>query len=335
MSRFQSRLAVVMVAAVVAVIAPNVKSVSNSSPVGVEDNFEVVEGGRLVVDAPGLLVNDFDPDGDPIASGFHSDPTSGAILATAEDGAFAYEPDPGFVGVDSFSYAVRDDLGSFAGRVVDVTITVTAAPDPTTSSSVPNGPPMGVDDVFEVTENTTLDVAAPGVVANDSDPDADPISVVLITATSHGEIVARQVGSFVYTPDAGFTGVDSFRYAVEDDQGSSAGLVVGVVITVTPTTHDPTTDPTMAAGAFAHTGQSLGGGRSPASTDPRVTTTIDSAASPPASTASSAAFPAALAVTGTTSNVVIPAALFGAGLLVIAFGVRRARNDADEPFEQA
>jgi hypothetical protein len=287
------------------------------------------------VDAPGLLVNDFDPDGDPIASGFHSDPTSGAILAMAEDGAFTYEPDPGFVGVDTFSYAVRDGLGSFAGRVVDVTITVTAAPDPTTSSSVPNGPPVGVEDAFEVAENTTLDVVAPGVVANDSDPNADPISVSLITTTSHGQIVARQVGSFVYTPDPGFTGVDSFRYAVEDDQGSGTGLVVGVVITVTPTTPDSTTDPTMAAGAFADAEQSSGVGPSPASTDPRATTTIDSAASSPTSAASSAAFPAALAVTGTTSNVLIPAAIFGAGLLVIAFGVRRARNNADEPFEQA
>ena len=235
MSRFQSRLAMLMVAAVVAVTAPNVKSVANSPPVGVDDNFEVVEGTRLVVDAPGLLVNDFDPDGDPIASGFHSDPADGTILAMAQDGAFTYEPDPGFVGVDSFAYAVRDDLGSFTGLVVDVTITVTAAPDPTTSSSVPNGPPVGVDDAFEVAENTTLDVAAPGVVANDSDPDADPISVALITATSNGEIVAKQVGSFLYTPDPGFTGVDSFRYAVEDDQGTSTGLVVDVVITVTPT----------------------------------------------------------------------------------------------------
>ncbi len=332
MSRFQSRLAMLVVAAVVAVTALNVKSVANSPPLGVDDNFEVVEGTRLVVDAPGLLVNDFDPDGDPIASGFHSDPANGTILALAEDGAFTYEPDPGFVGVDSFAYAVRDDLGSFTGLVVDVTITVTAAPDPTTLSSVPNRPPVGVDDAFEVAENTTLDVAAPGLVANDSDPDTDPISVARITATSNGEIIAKQVGSFLYTPDPGFSGVDSFRYAVEDDHGTSTGLVVDVVITVTPTP-DPMTNPTVAAVGDAE--QSSGVGPSAASTDPRVTTTMDSAASPAVSTASSAALPAALAVTATTSNVLIPAALIGAGLLVIAFGVRRARNDADQPFEQA
>ena len=298
MSKLQSRLAVLLVAAVVALTAVNIKSVANSPPVGVDDNFAVVEGTQLVVDAPGLLVNDFDPDGDPIAGGFHSDPLDGTILAMAPDGAFTYEPDPGFVGVDSFVYAVRDDLGSFTGLVVEATITVTAAPDQTATQSVPNDPPVGVDDAFEIAENTTLNVAAPGVVTNDFDPDADPISVALVTATSNGEIVAKQAGSFVYTPDPGFTGVDSFGYAVEDDQGRRAGPVVDVVITVTPGT-DSTTD---------------------------ATASIPSSAAAP---------PVAVTVTGTTSNSLIPAALLSAGLLVIAYGVRRARNESDKPFEQA
>jgi Bacterial Ig domain len=325
MSRFQSHLAMLMVAAVVALTALNVKSVANSPPVGVNDNFAVVEGTQLVVDAPGLLVNDFDPDGDPIASGFHSDPAGGTILAMAQDGAFIYEPDPGFVGVDSFAYAVRDDLGSLTGRVVDATITVTAAPDPTSSGSVPSGPPVGVDDSFEVWENTTLDVAPPGVVTNDSDPDADPLSVALITPTSNGEISAEQAGSFRYTPDPGFTGVDSFRYAVEDGQGGSTGLVVDVVINVTPTA-EPTNDQAVAAGAVADAGQASGVGPSPAPADPRVSMGMDSGASPAAWTSSSAALPA----TGTTSNVFVPVVLLATGLLVIAFGVRRAMNGADE-----
>jgi Bacterial Ig domain len=298
MSRFKSHVAALVVAAVAALTAFNIKSVANNPPVGVDDNFEVVEGAQLVVDAPGLLVNDFDPDGDPIASGFHSDPAGGIILAMNPDGAFIYEPDPGFVGVDSFAYAVRDDLGSLTGRVVDATITVTAAPGPANSGSDPNSPPVGVDDAFEVRENTTLEVAAPGVVANDSDPDADPISVALVTATSNGEMVAKQVGSFRYTPDPGFTGVDSFRYAVEDDQGRSTGLVVDAVIKVTPTP-ELTTDPTVMA-------------------------------SPAAWKSSSGAGPDPIAATGTTSKPLIPAVLLAVGVLVIAFGVQRARNDATE-----
>jgi hypothetical protein len=137
MSRFQSHLAALLVAAFVALVAVNIKSVPNSPPIGVDDSFEVVEGSLLVVDPPGLLDNDFDPDGDAIASGFHSDPADGNILAMAQDGGFTYEPDPGFVGVDSFTYAVRDDLGTVTGRSVDATITVTAASGASSEAASP------------------------------------------------------------------------------------------------------------------------------------------------------------------------------------------------------
>jgi hypothetical protein len=137
MSRFQPHLAALLAAAVVALIAVNIKSVPNSPPIGVDDSFEVAEGSLLVVDPPGLLDNDFDPDGDAIASGFHSDPADGNLLAMAQDGGFTYEPDPGFVGVDSFTYAVRDDLGSVTDRSVDATITVTAASGASTEAASP------------------------------------------------------------------------------------------------------------------------------------------------------------------------------------------------------
>jgi hypothetical protein len=137
MFRFQSHLAALLVAAVVALTAVNIKSVPNSPPIGVDDTFEVAEGSLLVVEPPGVLDNDFDPDGDAIASGFHSDPADGNILAMAQDGGFTYEPDPGFVGVDSFTYAVRDDLGTVTGQSVDATITVTAASGASTDAASP------------------------------------------------------------------------------------------------------------------------------------------------------------------------------------------------------
>jgi hypothetical protein len=137
MSRYQPHLAALLIAAIVALIAVNLKSVPNSPPIGVDDTFEVAQGSMLVVDPPGLLDNDFDPDGDAIASGFHSDPADGNILAMAQDGGFTYEPDPGFVGVDSFTYAVRDDLGSVTGQPVDAKITVTAASGATIEAAAP------------------------------------------------------------------------------------------------------------------------------------------------------------------------------------------------------
>ena len=216
----------------------------NSPPIGVDDAFEVVEGTTLNVAAPGLLANDSDPDGDPISVPSASVPANGS-LSGQQVGSFQYTPDPGFIGVDSFRYAVDDDQGNTTGVVVEVVITVVAAPDPTTTTDAPNGPPVGVDDAFEVAEGETLDVAVPGLLANDSDPEGDPIRVSLVTEPANGDSSVFQVGSFQYTPDPGFTGIDSFRYEVSDDQGNSTGLVVEVVITVTAA-QEPTTSTTAA-----------------------------------------------------------------------------------------
>lgn len=220
------------------VVSPNVMTSPNGTPIGVADEFETVQDTRLVVDAPGVLANDSDPDGDPISFGFNSIPANGTIFGFLDDGAFTYEPDPGFVGVDTFLYSVQDDQGNFTGATVPVTITVTAAPDPTTTDPS-NGPPVGVDDAFEVVENTGLNVAAPGVLANDFDPDGDPIEVTGVIQPAHGLVQSSAAGSFAYTPDPEFIGLDSFLYEVSDDQGNSTGLVVEVVITVTPETTDP------------------------------------------------------------------------------------------------
>jgi len=67
--------------------------------------------------------------------------------------------------------------------------------------------------------------AAAGVLANDYDPDGDPLRVclesresheVLLLAPTNGAVTMNEDGSFTYTPDAGFAGVDSFYYCVED-----------------------------------------------------------------------------------------------------------------------
>jgi hypothetical protein len=135
MPRIQRHLVFLIAAAAVASIALTVERTSNDPPVGVDDRFTVRQGTRLIVDAPGLLGNDFDPDGDPLASALGTNPKHGTIVAVS-DGAFVYEPELGYVGVDSFAYAVRDDLGGSTGSVADVTITVVRAADRMTSPSL-------------------------------------------------------------------------------------------------------------------------------------------------------------------------------------------------------
>jgi VCBS repeat-containing protein len=81
-------------------------------------------------------------------------------------------------------------------------------------------------------------VAAPGVLGNDSDPDGDPLTAVLVAGPSHGSLTLNANGSFSYTPAADVAGADSFSYRASD--GTLTSNVATVTLTVTPVNDAPT-----------------------------------------------------------------------------------------------
>ncbi|MEE4637500.1 MAG: putative Ig domain-containing protein [Wenzhouxiangella sp.] len=65
-----------------------------------------------------------------------------------------------------------------------------------------NRPPVAVDDGdYRVERGDTLEVAAPGVLANDEDPNNDPLTTQLVTPPTQGSLTLNVDGSFDYTPD--------------------------------------------------------------------------------------------------------------------------------------
>jgi hypothetical protein len=93
-----------------------------------------------------------------------------------------------------------------------------------------NLPPAAAADHYFVDENTTLNVAAPGVLGNDSDADNDPLTAVLVDDVSHGSLALNPDGSFDYTPALDYNGPDDFTYQAYDGQDYSA--VTPVTLTV-------------------------------------------------------------------------------------------------------
>jgi outer membrane biosynthesis protein TonB len=82
------------------------------------------------------------------------------------------------------------------------------------------------------------------VLGNDSDPDADPLSVTNVGEPAHGTAsIAADGSSVVYMPNPGFVGEDSFVYAVSDSQLSATAHVL---VTVEPreVTPEPEPEPT-------------------------------------------------------------------------------------------
>ena len=86
--------------------------------------------------------------------------------------------------------------------------------------------PKANDDSYSTVAGATLTVDAPGVLANDSDTDADPLLAKLVSGPSHGTLTLYVDGSFDYTPNAGYAGADSFTYKAFDGTQDTLALYV-------------------------------------------------------------------------------------------------------------
>ncbi|HUF38238.1 MAG TPA: cadherin-like domain-containing protein, partial [Anaerolineales bacterium] len=97
-------------------------SSGNSAPQTSADAYETLAGAELVIAAPGVLENDFDPDGDPLTANLTTAPPSG-VLNFNSDGSFSYMPANGFTGTVQFQYQASD--GQTVSSPTTVTIQVT------------------------------------------------------------------------------------------------------------------------------------------------------------------------------------------------------------------
>ena len=96
---------------------------------------------------------------------------------------------------------------------------------------VPNRAPKGTGDAWRTNISTTLSIsAANGVLANDSDPDADLLTASLVENTQHGTFTLSATGAFTYVPQAGFRGVDRFSYRASDGGASTVPLVALILV---------------------------------------------------------------------------------------------------------
>ena len=93
-----------------------------------------------------------------------------------------------------------------------------------------NLPPVANPDGYSTNEDTTVTVAAPGVLANDTDPDGDSLTGVKQSEPSHGTVTLNSNGGFTYIPAANYYGSDSFTYMAYDGDLYSALTTVNLTI---------------------------------------------------------------------------------------------------------
>lgn len=125
-----------------------------------------------------------------------------------------------------------------------------------------NQPPVAVNDAVALAFGATLNAPAPGVLANDTDPEGQPLTAQLVSGVSHGSLSLGSSGAVVYVPAAGFSGTDSFTYRASDgvNQSNVATVTISVgsnrapVFTVVPasrTLYDPGSGVSSGPLAFA------------------------------------------------------------------------------------
>jgi VCBS repeat-containing protein len=194
----------------------SVEGLPNQPPIAHDDSFS---GDEDTVINGNVLPNDNDPDGnlDTDSVSLASSPSNGTLILNS-DGSFSYTPDENFHGIDSFTYEVCD-LDGLCDQAT-VTLTINAV----------NDVPVAADDSYSTAEDTPLSVPAPGVLDNDSDVDGDALTVVDYTQPANGSVTQNPDGSFTYTPNENFNGVDTFEYTISDGNGGTDTATITITV---------------------------------------------------------------------------------------------------------
>ena len=145
----------------------------NRAPTAAPDAYTLGKNTALSITAPGLLANDLDLDGDLITSLKVTDPAHG-IVTVNTNGSFTYTPVSNYFGADSFTYLATDGSSNSAPAIVSLTIT-----------NINRAPTAG-NDAYTIGKNGTLNLTAPGILANDSDLDGDSLTANKVTDPAHG-----------------------------------------------------------------------------------------------------------------------------------------------------
>jgi VCBS repeat-containing protein len=194
----------------------------NADPIAVDDTFATSEDATLVLPVTGAgspAANDTDGDGDTLTVSDVADVSGGSVSITAGTVRFVPTGDLCGAAAAGFDYTVSDGRGGTdLGRA---TVDVSCVPDN----------PTATDDAATVAEDAAA-TAIP-VLANDADPDGDPLAITSVTQPAHGTVVVTGGGTgLTYRPDADYCNdpsgaADTFTYTLTPG-GSTATVSMTV-----------------------------------------------------------------------------------------------------------
>ncbi len=185
----------------ITVMAVNDPPVSNNQSVTLGRNSTI--GIKLVAT---------DVDGDLLTYKIVSGPSHGALGGTPP--SISYTPVGGYSGSDSFTFKAND--GKVDSNAATVTITVV------------NHAPVAQNQSVTTNEETPKTITRAAI-----DPDGDPVIYSIVTVASHGELYCpvEWDPDCTYTPNADFSGSDSFTFKAYDGKAYSNVATISIMVT--------------------------------------------------------------------------------------------------------
>lgn len=181
-------------------IATNLPPLANDQTVATDQNSPVA-----------ITLSADDPEDASLSYMIYTTPSHGQLSGSAPN--LTYTPDTDYTGSDSFTFTAND--GVLESNTATVALTV---------SGNTNQPPQATDRSVETDEDTPV-----GITLNALDPEGDPLTYTVVTNPSNGQL-SQAAPNLIYTPDANFSGVDSFTYQASDGQVSSSLATVSVSV---------------------------------------------------------------------------------------------------------
>jgi VCBS repeat-containing protein len=150
------------------------------------------------------------------------DNVSNGSLTLNIDGSFEYISNVGFSGIDQFTYEISDAFDQNSTATVELNVIP--------SNSIPDA----ISDEFIIDEDSSI---SGNVLSNDADVGSSELTAQLVSDPSFGNLQLSDDGSFIYTPEPDYSGIDSFTYVAFD--GVTSSLPTTVSFTINPINDAP------------------------------------------------------------------------------------------------
>ena len=205
----------------------------NSAPVAANENVSVSAGGSIDID---VLANDSDPDGDPLTitqiHGVDMQPgwqtwvsDADGLVIYNQDNTLTYQPYVAATGTKTFTYTISDGTETAVGTI-------------TATIQTGDSAPVAANENVSVSAGGSIDI---DVLANDSDPDGDPLTITQIhgvdmqpgwqtwVSDADGLVIYNQDNTLTYQPYVAATGTKTFNYTISDGGRTAVGTVTAVI----------------------------------------------------------------------------------------------------------